>query len=146
MRTVRTIGMLLALAVQILAAGTKDQAKALVKVAIADFKTEGTAVFAKITAKDPKFVQEDLYVTVYDLTGKCVAHGSNPKQAGKDLIELKDPDGKEFVKERIQIAKTKGSGWQDYKFSNPVDKKVEAKTAYLEKSGDFIFACGAYSK
>jgi signal transduction histidine kinase len=146
MRFARVIGILLAVAVQLMAAGTKDQAKALVKTAIADFKTEGTAMFAKVTAKDPKYVQEDLYVTVYDMTGKCVAHGSNPKQAGKDLIDLKDPDGKEFVKERIEIAKTKGSGWQDYKFSNPVDKKIEAKTAYLEKSGDYIFACGAYSK
>jgi len=146
MRVVRTLGILLAATVQIMAAGTKDQAKALVKAAIVDFKAEGTAMFAKVTAKDAKYVQEDLYVTVYDLTGKCVAHGSNPKQVGKDLIELKDPDGKEFVKERVEIAKTKGSGWQDYKFSNPVDKKIEAKTAYLEKSGDYIFACGAYSK
>jgi len=146
MRTVRTIGILLALAVQILAAGTKEQAKALVKSAIADFKAEGTAIFAKVTAKDPKYVQEDLYVMVYDMTGKSVAHGANPKMVGKDLIELKDPDGKAFVKERVEIAKTKGSGWQEYKFTNPVNKKIEAKTAYLEKSGDFIFACGAYTK
>jgi len=128
------------------AAGTKDEAKALVKAAIADFKAEGTAMFAKVTAKDAKYVKEDLYVTVYDMTGKCVAHGSNPKQVGKDLIELKDPDGKAFVKERVEIAKTKGSGWQDYKFSNPVDKKIEAKTAYNEKAGEYIFSCGAYSK
>ena len=128
------------------AAGTKEEAKAIVKAGIADFAKEGTALFAKITAKDPKYVKEDLYLTVYDMNGKCVAHGSNPKQAGKDLIELKDPDGKAFVKERVEIAKTKGSGWQDYKFSNPVEKKIEAKTAYLEKSGEYIFSCGAYSK
>ncbi|MEK7393406.1 MAG: cache domain-containing protein [Fibrobacterota bacterium] len=128
------------------AAGTKEEAKAIVKAGIADFAKEGTALFAKITAKDAKYVKEDLYLTVYDMNGKCVAHGSNPKQAGKDLIELKDPDGKAFVKERVEIAKTKGSGWQDYKFSNPVEKKIEQKTAYLEKSGEYIFSCGAYSK
>lgn len=128
------------------AAGTTDAAKALVKSAIVDFKAEGTAMFAKVTAKEAKYVKEDLYVTVYDMTGKCVAHGANPKQVGKDLMELKDPDGKAFVKERVEIAKTKGSGWQDYKFSNPVDKKIEAKTAYIEKSGEYIFSCGAYSK
>ena len=27
-----------------------------------------------------------------------------------------------------------------------VEKKIEQKTAYLEKSGEYIFACGAYSK
>jgi cytochrome c len=127
------------------AAGTKDEAKAFVKQAIADFKVEGEAVFAKITAKDAKYVQGDLYVMVYDMGGKCVAHGANPKQVGKELITLKDPDGKEFVKERIEIAKTKGSGWQEYKFSNPVTKKIEPKVAYLEKQGNFIFLCGAYN-
>ena len=135
-----------AFAMSVSAAGTKEEAQAIVKAGIADFKKESTALFAKITAKDPKYVKEDLYLTVYDMTGKCVAHGANPKQVGKDLIELKDPDGKAFVKERVEIAKTKGSGWQEYKFSNPVEKKIEQKTAYLEKSGEYIFACGAYSK
>ena len=128
------------------AAGTKEEAKALVKAALVDFKAEGTAMFAKVTAKDPKYVKDDLYVTVYDMTGKTVAHGANPKQVGKDLIDLKDPDGKAFVRERVEISKSKGSGWQDYKFSNPVSKKIEPKTAYFEKSGDYIFSCGAYSK
>jgi signal transduction histidine kinase len=65
---------------------------------------------------------------------------------GKDLAELKDADGKYFVKERIEIAKTKGKGWQDYMFTNPTTKKLEHKTAYIEKVDDFIFGCGAYKK
>jgi len=147
MRIVKNLALLIALVgAAAVANGTKDEAKAIVKAGISDFKTEGTGLFAKITAKDAKYVKEDLYLTVYDMTGKCVAHGANPKQVGKDLMDLKDPDGKAFVKERVDVAKAKGSGWQDYKFSNPVDKKIEAKTAYFEKSGDFIFACGAYSK
>lgn len=146
MRAVRFISILAALAGSAFSAGTKEEAKALVKAAIVDFKSQGDAIFAKITAKDAKYVKEDLYVTVYDMNGKCVAHGANVKQVGKDLMELKDPDGKAFVKERVEIAKSKGSGWQDYKFSNPVDKKIEQKSAYLEKSGEYIFSCGAYSK
>lgn len=146
MRAARFIAIVAALAGSAFCAGTKDEAKALVKAAIADYKAQGEAVFAKITAKDAKYVKEDLYVTVYDMSGKCVAHGANVKQVGKDLMELKDPDGKAFVKERVEIAKSKGSGWQDYKFSNPVDKKIEQKSAYLEKSGEYIFSCGAYSK
>lgn len=144
---IRTIlGAILAMSLPAFSVGTKEEAKALVKAAITDFKTQGPALFEKITAKEAKYVKEDLYVTVYDMTGKCVAHGANPKQVGKDLMELKDPDGKAFVKERVELAKTKGSGWQDYKFTNPVDKKIEPKTAYLEKSGEYIFSCGAYSK
>jgi cytochrome c len=48
------------------------------------------------------------------------------------------------VKERIDIAKTKGKGIQNYKFTNPESKKIEDKAAYIEKSDDYIFGCGAY--
>jgi ATP-dependent Clp protease ATP-binding subunit ClpX len=43
---------------------------------------------------------------VYDTGGKCLAHGQNEKQVGKDLIDLADADGKEFVKERVELAKS----------------------------------------
>jgi signal transduction histidine kinase len=65
---------------------------------------------------------------------------------GKDMIDMKDPDGVPFVKERIEIAKTKGKGWQDYKFTNPVTKQIEPKTVYLEKYEDMIVCSGAYKK
>ena len=88
----------------------------------------------------------DLYITVYDLNGKCLAHGANFKMIGKDLIDLKDSDGKAFVKERMELAKTKGKGWQDYKFTNPVSKKIEPKSMYFEKLEDMVVACGIYKK
>lgn len=128
-----------------MAAGTKADAEALVKKAIAFVKENGKEKgFAEISNPKGKFVKEDVYVTVYDMNGKCLAHGSNAKLIGKDLIGMKDPDGVAYVKERIDIAKSKGKGWQDYKFNNPVTKKIEPKTAYLEKSEDVIFSAGAY--
>jgi signal transduction histidine kinase len=57
---------------------------------------------------------------------------------------MKDPDGKAYVKERIDIANKDGKGWQDYKFTNPLTKKIEPKTTYLEKVDDMIICCGAY--
>jgi len=127
------------------AKGTKDEAQTMVKKAIAYFNSNGQAkAFEEINNKDGQFVKDDLYIFVYDMSGKCVAHGFNNKQIGKNLINAKDPDGREYVKERIEIAKTKGSGWQDYKFSNPTTFKIENKTAYIEKAGNFIFGCGVY--
>ena len=40
----------------------------------------------------------------------------------------------------------KGKGWQNYKWTNPQTKKIEDKTAYIEKVDDMIFGCGAYKK
>jgi len=125
--------------------GTAAEAEAMVKKAISMAKASGNeAAFAEINNPKGKFVDRDLYVFVYDMNGKCVAHGQNPKMIGKELIDMKDADGKAFVKERVEIAKTKGSGWQDYKFTDPLTKQIEHKRAYVERHGDFIFGSGIY--
>jgi cytochrome c len=127
--------------------GTSAEAEGMVKKAIADIKTLGKdKALAEISNPKGKFIDRDLYVFVYDMNGKCVGHGFNQKMIGKDLAEMKDPDGKFYVKERIEIAKTKGKGWQDYKFTNPTSKKIENKTAYIEKVDDLIVGCGVYKK
>jgi signal transduction histidine kinase len=126
-------------------ASSKEEAKAMVEKAIAFYKANGKEkTFAEVNNTKGKFTKGDLYVFVYDMTGTVHAHGANLKMIGKDLSDIKDPDGKSFVKERIELAKTKGKGWQDYKFTNPVTKKVEQKTAWIEKVDEFIFGCGAY--
>lgn len=126
---------------------TPQEAEKWVKKAVAYYKAEGKEkAFEEFSNLKGKFVKDDLYIFVYDLTGKCVAHGFNPKFIGKDMSTLKDPDGKLFVAERIEIAKTKGKGWQNYKWQNPETKTIETKTAYIEKIENFIIGCGAYKK
>jgi signal transduction histidine kinase len=127
--------------------GTPQEAEALVKKAIAEIKAVGKdKALAEISNPKGKFIDRDLYVFVYDINGKCVGHGFNQKMIGKDLVQMKDPDGKFYVKERIEIIKTKGSGWQDYKFTNPLSKKIENKTAYIEGIDGLIVGCGVYKK
>ena len=127
--------------------GSAKEAEALVKNAIAYMKAHGSEkAFAEFGNKKGQFVDRDLYIFVYDLTGKCVAHGQNAKMVGNDLIDMKDPDGTYFVKERVEIARTKGKGWQDYKFTDPVTKKVSQKSAYVERYNDLIVGSGIYKK
>ena len=125
---------------------SKDEAMAMVKKGVAFIKANGVQKgYAEINNKSGPFVDRDLYLVVYGLDGKCLAHGANPKQVGKDLIDLTDVDGKYFVKERVSLAKAKPTGfWQDYKFTNPVSKKVEPKTMYCEKLGDTAVCGGVY--
>jgi cytochrome c len=124
---------------------TRKEAEAMVKKAVAHYKKAGEKAFTDFTAPSTTFVSKDLYVVAYDMEGKCVAHGQNSKQAGKVLINMKDPDGKAFVKERVDLAKSKGSFWQDYKFTDPLTKKVMHKQAYCEKADSTIIICsGVY--
>jgi len=125
---------------------TRDEAVAMVKKGAAFLKANGAdKAYAAFTAKDPQFIDRDLYLVVYGLDGKCLAHGANPKQVGKDLLELTDIDGKYFVKDRVAMVKAKPAGaWQEYKFTNPVSKKVEPKVMYCEKVGETALCGGVY--
>lgn len=124
---------------------TAEEATAMVKKGVAFIKANGKEKgFAEITNKDGQFTNHDLYLVVYGLDGTVHAHGANAKMVGKNLIGLKDIDGKEFVKERVELGKTKSNFWQDYKFTNPVDKKVEPKRMYCEKLDDAVVCGGIY--
>jgi len=124
---------------------TAKQAEAMVKKGVAYIKANGKEKgYAEITSKQSQFRDRDLYIVVYGLDGMVWAHGANEKMVGKVLIDLRDIDGKEFVKERVELAKAKDSFWQNYKFTNPVDKKVEAKTMYCERLEDTVVCGGIY--
>ena len=125
---------------------TKDDAVATVKKAVTYIKANGTdKAYAAITAKDPQFVKADLYIVVYGMDGKCLAHGANEKQVGRDLIDLKDIDGKAFIRERTELGKSSPKGfWQDYKFTNPASKKIEPKQMYCERLDETIVCGGIY--
>lgn len=124
---------------------TKDEAQAMVKKAVAFIKEQGAdKAYPVFTAKDAKFVDRDLYVVVYGLDGKVLAHGANAKLVGREMIDAQDVDGKFFVKERVELARKQPNFWQDYKFVNPVSKKVEPKQMYCERLGETAVCAGIY--
>src|SRR4029453_3780348 len=51
-----------------------------------------------------RFHGRDLYITVLDLDGKLLAHGQRADLIGKVLIDLKDPDGKLFMREAARAS------------------------------------------
>lgn len=124
---------------------TAEDATAMVKKGVAFMKTNGKEKgHAEISSKESQFKKDDLYLVVYGLDGTVRAHGANEKMIGKNLIELKDIDGKLFVKERVELAQSKGTFWQDYKFTNPTNKKIEPKAMYCEKLEDAVLCGGIY--
>jgi cytochrome c len=125
---------------------TKDEAISMVKKAVAFIKEQGPdQAYAEFSRKAGRFHDRDLYITVFDLDGKLLAHGQREDLIGKIQIELKDPDGKLFVKERIELAREQPSFWQNYKFMNPATKKVEPKEMYCERLNETAVCGGVYS-
>jgi len=126
---------------------TRGDAEKMVKKGVDFLKKNGKDKAAtEITAPSRTFVDRDLYLVIYDMHGVPLAHGQNAKQVGKSLIDLQDPDGKLFVKERVDFAKSKGTFWQDYKFTDPLTKKVLPKQMYCERTDDVIVCGGVYKE
>jgi len=122
-----------------------QEAEAMVKKAVAYYKKNGREkTIVELMKKPGPFVDRDLYVTLYDMQANSLAH-INPKMVGKNMMELRDADGVYHIKARMEAASKGDHGWQDFKFFNPVSKKIEPKKMYWERYDNLVFACGAYS-
>jgi cytochrome c len=149
MNTVLAVGLVMALPMAAWSAeggASKDDAVAMVKKGVAYVKSAGAEkAYADFSDKaKAEFHDRDLYLVVYALDGTVKAHGANAKMIGKNLIELKDIDGKAFVRERVELAQKQPSFWQDYKFTNPENKKIEPKSMYCERVNDTALCGGIY--
>jgi len=126
--------------------GTKDEAIEMVKRVQQQFKRDSAELtFKAVSDKSvTEYHDRDLYPFIYDLKGICVAHGARPALIGKNLIDLKDQDGRYLIREMVRIAEGPGSGWVDYKWPNPITNKIEDKSSYVEKMGNFFVGVGIY--
>jgi cytochrome c len=126
--------------------GTLDEAKALVKKAREYLRKNGREkAFAEFDKRDGQFVDRDMYIYVYDKNLKNLAHGGNAKLIGKDLADMRDPDGL-FVNRGLLEAAQKGGGTFTFKFFNPVNSTIQSKIGYAEMEGDLMVGSGVYTK
>ncbi len=127
--------------------GTAKEAEAMVAKAVRHIRAVGAEkAYGDFTARAPAFADRDLYVIVYDLEGRVLAHGQNPKMVGKNLIELRDADGKEWIRERVELTRSRGKFWHDYKFTDPLTKKVLPKSTYCERVESTAVCVGIYKR
>lgn len=122
----------------------RDSAVSLVKRAISHARNVGTEkAIEDIIEPNGRFNDGERYVFVVDTNG--VMRATPFKQViGKNLADHKDADGKKYMAEILDLARTKGKGWCDYRLRNPTTNVDEPKSAYIEREGNLIFGCGIY--
>jgi signal transduction histidine kinase len=124
--------------------GTPMEAKKMVTDAIAFIKANGEEkALQECNKLNGKFQWRDLYVFAYDLQGVMKGH-PNQRLIGRNLYNEPDSKGKYFRKEIVDLANTRGTGWVDYTYMNPMTRQEEDKIAYFQKEGNLIVCCGAY--
>jgi len=129
------------------AAPTKDEVVVVVKKAVEFYKANGKEkALVEFNKKDGQFAKGEDYVDVHDLNGVCVAHPISPAKVGLNRLDQSDSAGKFYVKDLVDAAKQKPSGWIEYVMKNPTTGKLQNKTAYWEMHDGLIFKAGTYTE
>ncbi len=126
----------------------KAKAEALVKEGIAFLKASGKDAFiGEVHKGSGRFHAKPgnpLYLFVYDLNGVVLAHGAEANLLGVNRLNVKDPDGKQYIKDLLAVGQKKGGGWSDYKRMNPDTRKIEQKTSFCLADNGIVVGCGIY--
>jgi cytochrome c len=126
--------------------GTPDEAKTMLKKAVAHYKAVGRKqALADFNAKKPPFGDRDLYVFCIGPDRIEVANGGFPSYVGMSADAIKDAKGSAVGKAILDTASSKGEGSVEYLWLNPVSHKTEAKISFVEKVGDDVCGVGAYN-
>lgn len=88
---------------------------------------------------------DDGYMFVYEVNGTNIVHGSNAALEGKNLIDLKDPDGKFLIRELID-AGMEGGGFVEYMWDEKTRGGLTPKLGYAVAINDnrWILGSGFY--
>jgi signal transduction histidine kinase len=120
-----------------------DEAKAMAVKAAEHVRTAGPTKASADFNTLPQWRDRDLYVVVLSNDGATVAHGARPALVGKNLMGLRDPDGKAYVQDLLTV---KDADWRYFKSKNPVTNAVEAKSAYAVRVNDLVVMVGAFKQ
>lgn len=125
------------------ARATRPEAEALVARAVAYLQAHGPQKAYAAFTQDRSFRDRELYVVVYDLSGRNLAHGANPALVGADRVGPGDADGRPLNQALADLARRQGKGWsQAFGLRNPVSNDLQRRRVYVERVGDVLVGAG----
>jgi cytochrome c len=125
---------------------TEADVQQLTLKAAALIKDKGVDVGRKTFDADGEFKFGEIYVNVVSDKGMRLIYPPKPTAENMDVIEAQDVDGKFIVKSILEVAKTKGEGWVQYRWMNPATNKIGEKMTYVRSvpEREVIVYIGAY--
>lgn len=105
---------------------------------------EGKAAFSVLRDKKSDYNYKDTYIFVFDGKGNLLVDPPFPSLEGRNLYNYTDADGKLLVREFIDTANQKGSGWVEYMWPRPGDCMPVRKNTFVKKveTGNEVFIVG----
>lgn len=104
-----------------------------VKNAVGQIEQYGAAAFPLFHDRTGPFIAKDEYIFVYDMNGVNLVLPPFPNLEGRNLLDLKDTQGKLFIREMLDVVQIHGSGWINYMWPKPGESVSTQKSAYVTK-------------
>jgi len=95
---------------------------------------QGRSAFATLRDRRGPYFFHDTYVFVDTSAGVEVLNPAFAEVEGRNILQLKDKNGKAMVRDYINLAMQQGSGWVEYYWPRPDASKLpEHKTTYVRR-------------
>lgn len=111
---------------------SQSDAQQMAVKAAAFIKENGIDAARKVFDADGEFKYGEIYVNVISDKGWRLIYPPAPAGENIEVLEAQDVDGKYLIKDILELARTKGEGWTQYRWANPVTKKIAEKTTYVK--------------
>jgi signal transduction histidine kinase len=126
---------------------------ALVEDAAALIETRGDEAFKEFAQKDSKWQSDDHYLFAYTLEGVTAFHAVTPQLIGQNVMDLKDMNGKQIIRQITNIGQrpeSDASGWVFYLWEDHAQLTPSWKAAYVRKvvtpdHKTYVVGSGSYS-
>lgn len=105
----------------------------MVYQAAALVQKEGREAFEKLRDKKGPFYFMDTYVFVLSPNGTELVNPAQPSLERKNLIDMKDLNGKYVVKEELALALDHGSGWLETSWFRPGTNTPSPKMTFVKR-------------
>jgi signal transduction histidine kinase len=116
--------------------------------AVARIEKNGEAAFRSFHDPTGPFIAKDAYVFVIDMNGVDLVNPAFPNLEGRNILDVKDTQGKKLIREMLSVVNTRGSGWVDYMWPKPGESISTQKSTYVRraKMGEkwVLVGCGVY--
>ncbi len=124
----------------------KEEVKKFLMSAADYIKMHGKdAAIKEFNDRHGLFTKGSDYIFVIDYQGTMLANVSRLDLVGKNVLSLKDANGKYLNQLLIKKAKM-GGGWVSYLWVNPMTNKVQCKLSYVIPMGSSYFIGSGYYK
>ena len=116
--------------------------------AAAEISKRGRAAFPLLHDTTGPYLAKDAYVFVIDPVGRELVNPAFLNLEGRNVLDLKDTQGKPFVRAMLEAVQDRGSGWVDYMWPKPGESVSTQKSTYVTRAkvdGDWLLVgCGVY--